>query len=151
FGVGEQDGLHYYVMQFIHGLGLDVVLDELRRLRKPHGTRTPTLDEVPGQPTHSTRDISVVNVARSLLSGEFRPPERSGDVTIAQAEPAEERDERRGMRDEGRQEHASDSSLIPHPSSPSSSTNIRLPGQSETSTLSESGNQYWQSVARVGM
>src|SRR4029077_10577861 len=27
----------------------------------------------------------------------------------------------------------------------------RLPGQSEGSTLSESGNQYWQSVARVGM
>jgi hypothetical protein len=26
-----------------------------------------------------------------------------------------------------------------------------LPGQSETSSLSDSGNQYWQSVARVGM
>jgi hypothetical protein len=37
FGVGEQDGLHYYVMQFIPGLGLDVVLDELRRLRPPGG------------------------------------------------------------------------------------------------------------------
>jgi serine/threonine protein kinase len=36
FGVGEQDGLHYYVMQFIQGLGLDVVLEELRRLRQPH-------------------------------------------------------------------------------------------------------------------
>src|SRR5437763_8472887 len=35
FGVGEQDGLHYYVMQFILGLGLDVVLDELRHLRQP--------------------------------------------------------------------------------------------------------------------
>src|SRR5205814_3897728 len=31
------------------------------------------------------------------------------------------------------------------------SATIHLPGQSETSTLSESGNQYWQSVARVGM
>src|SRR5262249_28810294 len=28
---------------------------------------------------------------------------------------------------------------------------IHLPGQSETSTLSESGRQYWQSVARVGV
>ncbi len=27
FGVGEQDGLPYYVMQFIQGLGLDAVLD----------------------------------------------------------------------------------------------------------------------------
>ena len=33
FGVGEHDGVHYYAMQFIQGQGLDVVLDELRRLR----------------------------------------------------------------------------------------------------------------------
>ena len=33
FGVGRQDGHHYFVMQFIAGLGLDVVLDDLRRLR----------------------------------------------------------------------------------------------------------------------
>src|SRR5437867_6336465 len=42
FGVGEQDGLHYYVMQFIPGLGLDEVLDELRRLRQPRGKQAPT-------------------------------------------------------------------------------------------------------------
>src|SRR5262249_24068161 len=34
FGVGEDGGLHYYVMQFIQGLGLDQVLSELKRLRK---------------------------------------------------------------------------------------------------------------------
>ncbi|MGO9471225.1 MAG: protein kinase domain-containing protein, partial [Isosphaeraceae bacterium] len=33
FGVGEQDGLPYYVMQFIQGLGLDAVLDELKNLQ----------------------------------------------------------------------------------------------------------------------
>ena len=27
FGVGESEGIHYYVMQFIPGLGLDAVLD----------------------------------------------------------------------------------------------------------------------------
>ena len=32
FGVGEHDGLHYYVMQLIRGPGLDEVLDEVRRL-----------------------------------------------------------------------------------------------------------------------
>jgi serine/threonine protein kinase len=31
FGVGEQDGLHYYVMQFIEGLGLDRVLVEWKQ------------------------------------------------------------------------------------------------------------------------
>src|SRR6516225_6747795 len=33
FGVGCQDGHHYFVMQFIAGVGLDVVLEDLRRLR----------------------------------------------------------------------------------------------------------------------
>ena len=45
FGVGEHDGLRYYVMQFIQGLGLDEVLEELKRLaararwpcRRPQG------------------------------------------------------------------------------------------------------------------
>src|SRR6266404_7399546 len=33
FGVGEHDGLPYYVMQFIPGLALDEVLKELQRLQ----------------------------------------------------------------------------------------------------------------------
>ena len=33
FGVGEQEGVHYYAMQFIQGQGLDEVFEELRRLR----------------------------------------------------------------------------------------------------------------------
>ncbi len=32
FGVGEQDGLHYYVMQLINGQGLDIVLAEVTRM-----------------------------------------------------------------------------------------------------------------------
>ena len=34
FGVGQDDGHHYYVMQFIPGMGLDAVMHELRRLRR---------------------------------------------------------------------------------------------------------------------
>jgi hypothetical protein len=75
FSVGEQDGVHYYVMQFIQGLGLDVVLDELRRLRQPGGKQAPTQGDAPGRPTDCARDASLVAVARSLLSGEFRPPQ----------------------------------------------------------------------------
>ncbi len=33
FGVGEENDLHYYVMQFIAGSGLHLVIDELRRLK----------------------------------------------------------------------------------------------------------------------
>src|SRR5438876_1685706 len=75
YGVGEQDGMHYYVMQFIHGLGLDTVLAELRRLRQPRGKLATTQVDSPGRPTNGTREVSAADVARSLLSGEFRQPE----------------------------------------------------------------------------
>ena len=34
FGVGAHDGYHYIAMQYIRGVGLDVVLHELRRMFK---------------------------------------------------------------------------------------------------------------------
>jgi serine/threonine protein kinase/WD40 repeat protein len=151
FGVGEQDGLHYYVMQFIKGLGLDVVLDELRRLRQPRGKQALTQHNAAGRRINVTQDLSAVEVARGLLSGQFRPPEPAGVLKTAPEEPTEETDDGRELRDKGRQQGAMDSSPIPPPSSVSSSATIRLPGQSEASTLTESGSQYWQSVARVGM
>jgi serine/threonine protein kinase/WD40 repeat protein/Flp pilus assembly protein TadD len=127
FGVGEQEGLHYFVMQFIQGLGLDQVLDELRRLRQPRGKQAPTRGDTPGQATDGRRDVSAVHVARGLLSGTF--------VTSGEREPPE------GAATPGTRV----------PGSLDVSATVRLPGQTETSTLSESGNQYWQSVARVGM
>ena len=33
YGVGEHEGVHYYAMQFIHGHGMDAIVDDLRRLR----------------------------------------------------------------------------------------------------------------------
>lgn len=33
FGVGDADGLHFYAMQYIEGMGLDAVLKEIRRRR----------------------------------------------------------------------------------------------------------------------
>jgi WD40 repeat protein/serine/threonine protein kinase len=128
FGVGEQDGLHYYVMQFIQGLGLNVVLDELRRLRQLHGKQAPTRGDAPDLPTYVTPNVYGVVVAHALHSGESRRPDEASTL------PCQKKEEGRGRRDERRQAGASDSSLIPHPSS-----------------LSSSGRQYWQSVARIGM
>jgi serine/threonine protein kinase len=67
FGVGEQDGYHYYVMQFIPGLGLDVVLDDLRRLRQPKSASAAAA----ASPARRIAALSTTNVARSLISGEF--------------------------------------------------------------------------------
>jgi len=49
FGVGEHDGMPYYVMQFIHGLRLDEVLEELKKLQPDNAQAgTPTGGELPG-------------------------------------------------------------------------------------------------------
>jgi serine/threonine protein kinase/WD40 repeat protein len=93
-GIGEQDGLHYIVMQFIQGLGLDEVLAELSRLRQ-HKPDAPA----PG---------SAANVAQALLSGEFAAPHK-GDESPA---PGDDRppasDHRSSIRLPG---HAQNSSL----------------------------------------
>jgi WD40 repeat protein/tetratricopeptide (TPR) repeat protein/serine/threonine protein kinase len=59
FGVGEAEGVHFYAMQFIHGQGLDAVLEEVRRLRARMGESSPT-----GTPTALTASL-----AAGLVSG----------------------------------------------------------------------------------
>jgi serine/threonine protein kinase/WD40 repeat protein len=70
YGVGESDGLHYYVMQFIQGLGLDQVFSELRKLRQ-----TPAAAVGAGAPdsapTPSRATDSAAGAAQSLLTGRF--------------------------------------------------------------------------------
>jgi serine/threonine protein kinase len=62
-GVSAQDGLHYYVMQFIPGQGLNQVLAELRRLR-PAQRGTDLQSVVPDE-------APAAAAARSLLTGPF--------------------------------------------------------------------------------
>src|SRR5438067_253743 len=83
FGVGEHDGLPYYVMQFIQGLGLDEVLEEVKRLQSgKSSTGTVTAGEL-----HVGRkDVSAAAVARSLLTGEFQPA-ADGDDGKLEPEP----------------------------------------------------------------
>jgi serine/threonine protein kinase/WD40 repeat protein len=66
FGVGEDGGVHYYAMQFIQGLGLDKVLEDVRRLRA--GSATPAAQDGAGEGALSAC------VARGLLSGHFPGP-----------------------------------------------------------------------------
>jgi WD40 repeat protein/serine/threonine protein kinase len=128
FGVGEHEGLHYYVMQFIHGLSLDTVLDELRCLRQINDgaarTAARTLSEL-------TRDVSAAQVAHGLLTGEFSPT-CAPDTPSAFDAPALEPRRQAAV--------ASRSESV-----------IHLPGQPEASSLTEVGRQYWVSVARVGV
>ena len=164
FGVGEQEGLHYYVMQFIDGLGLDEVLDELRRLRAQSEvgrvtTRvfgpSPDAVEAPSTPAASEEaaPVPALQVAQALLTGHF-------DRTVLVAEGSESSDMSSG-------EDAA-ASVAPQPATPQpppalpdtavgrlsetlhTSGAFALPGQT-TQTHVSSRRVYWESVARIGV
>ncbi|QDU61926.1 Serine/threonine-protein kinase pkn5 [Planctomycetes bacterium Pan216] len=59
FGVGEHEGLHYYVMQLIQGAGLDVVVAYLRQSGSPES------------PASKSDPSFVANAATMLRSGEI--------------------------------------------------------------------------------
>jgi hypothetical protein len=87
FGVGDHDGIPYYVMQFIQGLGLDVVLDELNRM-KPGAATLPTGLPSAGEIRISRRDVSAVDVARSLMTGDFHQSAENDEAAGLKAKPA---------------------------------------------------------------
>src|SRR5438132_7658377 len=85
FGVGEYDGLPYYAMQFIQGLGLDEVIDELKRMQ-PGGQSGDGPPVPAGNELRAARkDLSAAVVARSLLSGQFLPAPEPAAAEAAHA------------------------------------------------------------------
>ncbi len=86
FGVGEEGGLHYYVMQYIQGQGLDAVLVELRRLQEQGGL--PGSMNPAGPSPISHREVSVEAVAWSLLT-RFDPAADRGAPMPKPADGAE--------------------------------------------------------------
>jgi serine/threonine protein kinase/WD40 repeat protein len=93
FGVGEQDGTYYYVMQFIRGFPLDAVLEEVQRMRDSTGE----LVEQPNAAATTQRGANVatgkmasVAIAKSLVTGAF-PSLSRGDSgeTSAQSHVAQ--------------------------------------------------------------
>src|SRR5262249_19013197 len=124
----------YYVMQFIQGLGLNDVLEELKRLQAPAGAAPRR------EPPVSRHDVSAAGVARSLLTGQFdggandaEPPPPAGSLTVDQP----------GRGQPSLSVPASD------PGTPSGSS-VVLPGQSEDTAPSRR-QTYWQSVAHIGL
>ena len=66
FGVGEHEGYHYIAMQYIHGVGLDVVFRQLQRAL--HGCGDGPAPASSGVATASRRkELDVVSVARTLI------------------------------------------------------------------------------------
>src|SRR5262249_6731150 len=144
FGVGEHEGLPYYVMQFIQGLGLDLVLKEVKRLQGATTGSAPGLSS--GEPRVSLRDdLSAADFARPLLTGHYAHaaggdvPAPMGAATVDH--PPDEAAE------EAAPAETPAAGRAPGTSSASGSS-VVLPG----AALRPGKKQlsYWQSVARVG-
>ena len=82
FGVGEQDGLHYYVMPLVRGVGLDEIIRELR-----HAGDDPVPGSTPGgDPAASPPDIQ--QITRALIARKF--PAEPPDTSDAQPDASED-------------------------------------------------------------
>jgi WD40 repeat protein/serine/threonine protein kinase len=140
FGVGEHEGLHYYVMQFIAGLGLDEVLAELKRLRWPKEVACLTAAH---RAAH-TKDVSAAQIAQGLLTGAFRVESADAPVVLGSLAAVSPHSPLSPLG--SREGEGGELARVPR-----SESALHLPGQTEATSLTSSGRQYWQSVARVGV
>jgi eukaryotic-like serine/threonine-protein kinase len=169
FGVGEENGMGYYVMQFIQGLALDEVLDELKRMKRASGSSVIIAELSRSRPKR--RDVSAADVARSLMDGSFQPlaekaSNGSGrrpllDETIAHeplAAPADLEQPRHSLVGASASQHERFESPAELTASAQKSDTLSVPSASEVLSGSSSDTHkkdreftYWQSVANIGV
>jgi WD40 repeat protein/serine/threonine protein kinase len=143
FGVGEDQGVHYYAMQFIHGQGLDTVLRELQRLRPRRALASPRRE--PRGETSAPEDGRAASLSASLagamLAGQFKANAECGMASVVRSKSA-----RPARPPVGREDSAYPTNSPFHDSATRAAT---LVGQSELTAASES--RFFQSVALVGV
>jgi WD40 repeat protein/serine/threonine protein kinase len=154
FGVGEHDGVPYYVMQFIQGLGLDEVLRELNRMQAG-GAATPNDLRTGGEIRVARRDVSAATVARSLITGAFEQSADGDDADNPSPAPQDATLDQPTEGDLQESAGASSSKSISggrlSDSFTVSSSSVTLPGTSGSGRRSSVKKQtYWQSVANIG-
>jgi WD40 repeat protein/serine/threonine protein kinase/tetratricopeptide (TPR) repeat protein len=135
FGVGHEGGHHYFVMQFIAGLGLDLVLEDLRRLR---GAKMQAgLVAARGPAAAPAAGLTAGEVARSLLSGHVLA---DGPVPLGET-----------VTDPLAGEPGAAPLFAPERGDRADSSSVVLPGSSERSAMSDPDRQYYRSVAGIGI
>ncbi len=137
FGVGNQDGHHYLVMQFIVGLGLDLVLEDLRRLRRVKSVAGPQV--APLSVASRITGLTAAVVARSMVAGHFpaNRPIADGSVTETCGDP---------------ETALASETPVGLGSGCLTDSSASLPsGSSGLSGSSDPDRQFYRSVARVGI
>ena len=151
FGVGHEDELHFYVMQYIEGVGLDEVLAALR--------------QVAAEKAASADSGSAAVLAQALRCGSFAGPRKIGSsssLTLARetldATAGDETIRPQTLSDSVVHEEPAPAditgSLAGKPPIPASDPSSDPPQVNEKSSgpLGGSfGSQYFKSVARIGL
>ena len=132
FGVGEHEGTHYYVMQFIQGQGLDAVLDELKKLRD---ARTARPARALGS-RQSDGSPAAAEIAHSLVTGRFVAG--SGTLTKAASHS-------------GSPAWLGATLPVDSATSQSDATASGITGTSGVSTLNETDRRFFQGVTKIGL
>jgi serine/threonine protein kinase/WD40 repeat protein len=148
FGSGEQDGFSYYVMQFIHGQGLDQLLTEIsQKLAGKRSSRQSVGEDAEEAGVAVVIHGPDTELARTLLLGAFEPasiPFHSLDQTVGWSLEPAERSSQPLMFDEPRPDTATvrlaDTQSIRSTESP----------YKTLSPPSKNQRTYWQSVAHIG-
>src|SRR5262249_17931806 len=109
-GVGEHEGVHFYAMQYIQGHGLDVILEDLRRLGGAGASVPPSAN---GNP--AANDTGSLAVARSLLTGRFSGVASDGKVGPVTAADTDDESDLVGT-PAARNSHSGISSVLSQPS-----------------------------------
>jgi serine/threonine protein kinase len=142
FEVGQEGAICYYAMQFIHGQGLDAVIDDLRRYRV-HGTFAPAAGQH-APPSERLR------IAQSMLTGAFKLEDLAGDdvplgstLGLTGMTPGDATDASpagaHAPRPDGREARPA-----------LDATSVTRSGQSHLSAIGSDRRHYFHSVARIG-
>ena len=147
FDVGQDDEHVFYAMQMIQGQGLDLVVDDLKRLRTEHVVLR---QDVSADRAFSEAELEERHsIAASLVTGQFHQ-----ENLVAEA--------RREESAHGSGENTGGSVALDTPPAPGafaetilqgsgSTTSAVLPGQSQLSTAETNRHAYFHSVAEIGL
>ena len=167
FGVGQEGDICFYAMQFIQGQGLDLVIEELRRLRDESG-REPNAKQRPGSPPPpgvgfpAARNPSlparqVSQVARSLVAGRFPSEDTNPDALELPLDPSRSPVSAGPAALSERIDSDATGTMAPVAvpaagavAGPSASSSVVLPGGAQLPTVQSGRRPYHLSVAHIG-
>ena len=138
FGVGQQEGYHFIVMQYIRGVGLDVVMRELGRMSRDPGVDAGTAS-FRSLSDGSRTAIDALSIAQSLAPDASRDPRHVGAKPPASAAAST------SMRPQ-----AGSSERPPGDESGRNSPDKYESGADPT-TAPSVGTAHWRGVARIAL